>query len=157
MKTQVAVATIQDLDEVLRLNDQLMKKEYRDYDKTLNLNWVYSEVGINYFRGRILNEDGCVFVAKIDSKTVGYICGGIRRKEAFRTVDKMAEIENMFVLEGYRGQGIGTRLVEAFKDWCKEQKVERIMVEAFYLNKRAIRFYKKQLFTERAVELEGDV
>jgi GNAT superfamily N-acetyltransferase len=63
----------------------------------------------------------------------------------------------MFVLEKYRGQGIGTRLFNAFFSWAKKKGAKRKLVMAYAPNSEAISFYKKQGFSDYALTMEGNL
>ena len=56
-------ADIKDLKDILKLNFELFKKEYQEFDKSLNLNWPYRE-GKNYFRNRIIKKMVSIILSK---------------------------------------------------------------------------------------------
>ncbi|NJD08114.1 MAG: GNAT family N-acetyltransferase [Methylococcaceae bacterium] len=58
----------------------------------------------------------------------------------------------MGVLPGYRGRGIGTRLVQACLDQAKTQGLSRIELEARADNTAALRLYEKFGFVREAVK-----
>ena len=49
-------ATIEDLKDIRILYSKLFKKEYREFDKSLDLNWEDREGG-KYFKKRILSKN----------------------------------------------------------------------------------------------------
>jgi len=153
MKIEIRKATIKDLDDVLRLNFELFKKERREYDKLLDMNWTYGE-GKKYFRDRIVKKGGFVAVAEHQDTVIGYLCGGLVKMESYRIQKKHAELENMFIEKKLRGQGLGGKLTQKFLDWCKENKVERVSVSASFSNKEGIGFYEKAGFEGYATVLE---
>lgn len=69
----------------------------------------------------------------------------------------MSELENIFVLEKYRSQGVGGRLHEEFVKWSKAKKVGKMIVMAYAKNKAAIKFYKANNFQEYGVTLETKI
>ena len=150
-------ATIDDLQKIQELNLKLFEKEYKEYDPLLNLNWTFGKEGTEYFKNRILKEDGCVLVALVDNEIVGYLCGGIREAEKYRNLPIVAELENMFVLEKFRSKGIGTQLVNECVKWCKAKNVGKIRVEASAPNKKAIKFYRSNGFKDYTLVLERDL
>jgi len=97
-------------------------------------------------------KKGFVVVAEKNNKIIGYLCGGLM-KISWRNV-KIAELENMFVLPKYQNRGIGTKLVNAFFEWCNKRKCDVVRVGAFHKNKRAIRFYEKFGFEKYELTLE---
>lgn len=154
MKYEIQPATKDDVPRIQAMNYELFKLEQRAHVPSLDPEWVYSEKGVDYFSGRIAGEDGCVLIAVADGKAVGYLCGGLREAVAYRNIEKVAELENMFVYEAHRSKGIGAELVDVFVVWCTEQEVQCIKVNAYASNKKALEFYRKGGFVEYSVTLE---
>lgn len=146
-------ANLKDLNEIVRLNFDLFKKEYKDFDKSLNLEWSNRE-GKEYFKDRVCQKNGFAWVAEDGKKIVGYLCGGICDRKDYRKKAKYAELENMFISNQYRNQGLGGKLARFFIKWCKENKVNYISVTASAQNKQAIEFYRKLGFEDYDLTLE---
>jgi ribosomal protein S18 acetylase RimI-like enzyme len=150
-------ATIKNLKDVQKLNLILFKKEYKEYDKTLNCKWTLSKKGEEYFKNRITESDGCVLVACADEKVVGYLVGSLHDVRPGRILPIFAELENIFILDKYRNMKIGTKLCRSFFKWCKLKNVGRVRVIASAMNSRAIKFYKGNGFEEYDLILETDI
>ncbi len=60
--------------------------------------------------------------------------------------NNFAYIEELYVLEAVRGQGIGRRLVKRAEDWAAERRLKGLMLETQDLNLAACRFYAKTGF-----------
>jgi len=88
-------ANKKDLNDILRLNLILFKKEFKEFDKTLNISWTYSQRGKDYFNKRITSKEGFVAVAINNKEVVGYICCGLHDNRT--RIAKKAELENMMV------------------------------------------------------------
>lgn len=146
------VATIGNLKDIQELNHQLCVKENKEFDLTINEDYPIQKAGEEYFKERI--ENGCALVAEVDNKIVGYLVGGMSEISDYRNVSKIAEAENMYVLEEYRSLGIGGKLFQKFVDWCKTRGVEIIKVVASAKNTKAIEFYKKEGFETYDIVLE---
>jgi RimJ/RimL family protein N-acetyltransferase len=57
---------------------------------------------------------------------------------------KHIRVLGMLVVEGYRGMGIGTKLMEYALRWAREREgVEKVVLGVFSNNKRAFRLYEK--------------
>lgn len=121
-------------------------------DKYMNHNWPHEE-GKEYFSKRITADNSICLVAEIDSEIVGYLAGAVMEVESWRPV-KRTELENMFVKEEFRSQGVGAKLVEEFIKWSKEKGVDRSLVVAYATNEKAIKFYQKTGFDPESVSLE---
>jgi GNAT superfamily N-acetyltransferase len=145
-----------DLATVQHLNKELFEFEHRQGfypDDSFNLNWPYEE-GTKYFEECLSPSPGsAVFIAEAQGKAVGYLCAASSSR-AWRSVNPIAELENMYVDESYRRQGVGSLLVESFKEWAKDNGAARIRVGAFSKNVRALGFYHKCGFRDLEIHLE---
>lgn len=146
-------ANIRDLKDVLRLNFELFKKEYQEFDRSLSLNWTYTE-GKKYFKDRIIKKDGFVEVVENRGKIIGYLCGGISKGLPFRKKARYAELENTLIIKRFRGKGLGAKLTRNFVDWCKGNKIDYITVTASSRNKASINFYRNLGFRDYDLVLE---
>lgn len=158
MEFKIKSAVIENLKRVQELNLMLFEKEYAEFDNTINRKWTFSEDGTKYFKSRITEDDSCLFVAYIDDEIVGYLAGGLLdRRKGYRLQLNSAELENMFVLDKYRGIGIGSKLYQAFFDWSKSKGVKRLRVIASAQNAAGIGFYRKNGFIDYDLILENDL
>lgn len=138
-------ATIEDLQIVQKLNNKLFELEYENFDPALRVGWPYSKKGIEYFT-RMLNDEA-VFIALNNNIIVGYLAGSINFHPSCAT-KTLAEIDNMFIEEEYRKSGIGTLLINEFKNYCSNLGIEEMKVTASAKNTNAINFYKKNGFED---------
>jgi GNAT superfamily N-acetyltransferase len=83
-----------------------------------------------------------VIVGQVWLHTVGKIPNPVAELE------HLAYISNLFVRPSSRG-GTGTRLLEAALDWCRENRIERIVL---WPSRRSVTLYLAHGFTR-----EGDV
>lgn len=150
---KIRKASAEDLKDILRLNLDLFKKEHREYSRSLNLKWTCAE-GKKYFTERIRKGDGFVEVVDVGGRIIGYLCGGISKKNSCWIKAKYAELENMFIESGFRNKGIGAKLARNFINWCKDRNVSYIAVAAFVKNRQGVNFYKKLGFKEYIMTLE---
>ena len=157
MEPTIKLATIEDLEEIQKLSLLQFENELNNFDDTLNREWSLSKDGADYYKKSIENEDGCVFVSVIDGKIIGYLQGEINQVGSNRILPRLAELGYMFVMEKYRSTGVGTKLYQAFVDWCKKKDVKRLRVEASTKNAAAISFYEKNGFVEYDLILETDL
>lgn len=155
MEVKIQPATIKNLRNIQDLNHQLCIKENKEFDPTINPNYPIQKQGKEYFKNKI--KDGCVLIAIVGGKVVGYLVGGISDVEDYRKITKIAEAENMFILKDYRSFGIGKKLLQEFTKWCKSKKVERVKAVVSAQNKRAIEFYHREEFEDYDFVLEKKI
>jgi diamine N-acetyltransferase len=154
---EIRKAKLSDLKDIQELNHLLFEKEYKEFDKLLDLKWTYGADGTNYYKNKLTKPENAGFVAVDEGKIIGYLVGGNTKVENYRKVPKVAELDNMFVLKAYRGKGIGTMLHNAFLKWCEEKKVKILRVQATAQNIKAINFYRKNGFKDYTLILENKI
>lgn len=94
----------------------------------------------------ILNEGSALFVAESEQKLVGFAYAyKLQRFDKRSCSVLLYEIE---VLNTYRHQGIGTKLIENIKNWAKEIDADEIWVLTGKDNNSAQNLYKKTGATE---------
>lgn len=150
-KILIRKATLEDLGNIQNLNNELFKLEFNNFDDTLKVGWPFEEDGKNYFQDMIQNQ--IVFVAEVEGKTVGYLAGSIC-EEVSLLIETFAELDNMYIDENYRRYGIGSLLINEFKKYCREKKIQNIKVTASAKNSRAIQFYMKNGFEDYNISLK---
>jgi ribosomal protein S18 acetylase RimI-like enzyme len=134
-------AELKDFETILQLNKELVLYE-QEYLATTNADWSYTGQGKEYFSKRLVNENSIFHVVEDEGNIVGYVLAFIE-VYPFRIINPICIIENIFVREPYRRQGIGSQLVKLVKDACTEKKVQAIRVTTYTKNDTAVEFYKK--------------
>ncbi len=92
------------------------------------------------------------YIAYSKNTPVGFMV--LSEKEFGYRKSKYIEIRDIGVDPEYRSKGIGKMLIEEAEKWAKEQKATKLFVSAYWGNKRAIDFYKKNGFYESGVEMD---
>ncbi len=106
----------------------------------------------------ILQSDkGCFFVAESGEEVVGFISGApplalwnIREREMFM-------IEELAVREDLRSNGLGSLLIEFFRDYAKKQGYKRIAASSHVARERAHNFYLKNGFAKEEFVFVKDI
>ena len=111
-----------DIDEIIRIADQLRKTEAR-LDKTQNmkddsyLSNVYRKKELKYISSR----KKIFLVGIIDNKIVGYINGYIVENSDVYYKEPVAYLDCLCVDESVRKQGIGKELIDEFTNIVKSR------------------------------------
>ena len=125
------------------------------YEKDLGLNivvpeWGYTEAGekdLDYF----LNQQ-YIYVAEENEQIVGFITAEVLKKKVWYNV-QLGSINNIFVLEEYRGKGIGKALMKTMMNTLQDVGITNIQLEAYSKNSKAIKFYEKLGFEKCNVQM----
>jgi RimJ/RimL family protein N-acetyltransferase len=93
------------------------------------------------FSETIGSDDAQVFVAEADGEVVGELT-------VFRGTSSSPATIGMGVAADWRGQGVGTALMEACVEWARKAGVHKLSLEVFPWNEPAIALYRKFGFVE---------
>jgi len=91
---------------------------------------------------KIREEGGIYAVAEIDGNIAGV---ALLRRGPLGMNRHVAKIR-MWIIPGYRGLGLGNELMDYIIEWAHAHGVEKLSLDVFSNNERAIRLYKKHGF-----------
>ena len=154
MNIQIRKATKDDWQVIQKLNNEVFE-DNAAYDTYLHLRYPFSKEGIDHYKKLVTSPDYCTFIAFVDGLAVGHISGG-PRVITYRNV-KIAEIIEFGVSPKYRSKGIGVKLFEELRAWCKRLGYQTMMVNSYFTNDKAIAFYKRQGLVPIDIDLEMKV
>jgi len=94
-------------------------------------------------------ENDLILVAEVEGRVVGHT-------RAFTTPGTCAHVADlgMALIEGYRNQGLGSRLMDAIIDWAGLKGLRKLTLGVFANNLRAIHVYEKFGFAVEGVLTE---
>lgn len=119
----------------------------------------YREKYFNKTIEDVKKNDGKILLYKDNDKIVGLIIGIINNNETERYAFKAprrGRITELVIDKKYRGKGIGKELLLKMKEYLKSNGCEKIMIAVFGYNESAIRFYKKNGFHIRMIDMIED-
>lgn len=129
--------------------DKLLTKlllDERKYNDSIDENIVIT----NYFN-QIFNDENIILFGYYDKEEiVGYIL--IRKLNQTTCL-----LDGLFVLEEYRNQGIGNKLLQEAIKKCKDLKVKHVDIKVMENNEIAKSIYKKLNFVEYEVKLRKEI
>lgn len=157
MKITIRKAKLNDIKDMQKFMYLLMKEEHENFDPTNKVTWAKSKRCTEYFENRIANPKCLAIIAEYKGKKIGYLSGQINGAFEYRSVTKFGILADMFVLEEYRNLKIGTKLIKEFKKWAKAKGAKRIRVQAFAMNEKGLRFYRRHGFNDFETILEGKI
>ncbi|MGF7087721.1 RimJ/RimL family protein N-acetyltransferase [Kroppenstedtia sanguinis] len=96
---------------------------------------------------QIQDAGGMYAVVKVD----GIIAGTAQLRKGSRGVSDHTATFRTWLIPGYRGMGLGKKLMEYTIDWAQDNNLEKINLDVWSNNERAIRLYRKYGF-----RLEGN-
>jgi ribosomal protein S18 acetylase RimI-like enzyme len=136
------------------LNDEVFVDNHK-YDPDLKTDWAQSETGRKYFTEALNNPETICLIAEEDNKPVGYLVAA--PKDFGYRLSKYLEIENMGVSANFRSKGIGVQLVNKCLELAKKMGYQKVYVNAYFENTKAIAFYEKCGLKKIDISLEKDI
>ena len=132
-KMNVRLATANDKADVLKLFDE--------FSSMMHASDVPSEVGGPMFEEVVSRNDTKLFVVEDDDQLLGlatfYLLPNIRHGW------KRGHIEDFFVTNDARRRGVGTTLLSAIKDFCRQNQIKVIKLDSGNELINAHRFYER--------------
>lgn len=145
-----------DIDDILAMATALVATDAGRYDAAAtNVDWA-SASGLGYCHGVLSSEANVVFLARSGATPIGHLVGRLSGPGSVHPI-RVAELESLFVDGAYRGEGLGSRLVDAFLGWAASKGADRATVTAYAANAGAQRFYERHGFAPRSVILDRDI
>jgi RimJ/RimL family protein N-acetyltransferase len=133
---RVRRATADDFDRILRLFEAVAAERRH----ILTEPPIDGELRRQQFLDGLQSDEAHRFVAEAEGEIIGDLA-------AFRRGTGPATI-GMHVASSWRGQGVGTALMQACLDWAREAAVHKLSLEVFPWNEPAIALYRKFGFVE---------
>lgn len=149
VKLQSRDEVVESLDLIREVANEGLYLMEDDVDQN-RIEWTRDQMDIN-------GKDVLFIVAKVDGKIVGNL--DLVRYGKWPKTDHVRYLD-MAVLDGFRSIGIGNALMDYSIAWAKTKGLEKIILEVFSTNDRAIELYKKFGFVveginKRSVKLSG--
>lgn len=156
MENQITIrrAEMRDLDDILRLTAQLYREEREQYGNDWNLEWVYTK-GREIIGAAIGAADDFVAVAEMDGNAFAFLRGSLYEDDRMLwKTGKGAELWDIFIEEGLRNRGTGQNLIKMFLEWCKQKKVDYVLLNVAARNSQGVKFYEKSGFENSQIIME---
>ncbi len=94
------------------------------------------------------SPEGLVFVALCDHRCIGFVSGHFA--DLVSSVSQpvlMGSIDEFYVLPPYRGQGIGSQLLQRIEREFEDYGVQQVFVEVWDFNQSAVKLYQRLGFS----------
>jgi len=147
----------------LRSNIILLMREFGQYVESIDdiKRTEYKKGGAEYFTDKMIREtqenNGAVFVARIQDKVVGFIGGYVGKQDKDEEMEAVpltpGIVSEFFVTASSRGKHIGEKLLQTLEEDLKNKGCDILRLEVFAPNILAREFYTKHDFTERLITL----
>ncbi len=143
MKIEYRQAKASDLKDFYLLYEDFFKDEIENYENNIaNPEWIKTEAAKQYYNR--LRQEQFFWLAVANGEIIGFCTGTVLEQKPSGIM--IGTLVNIYVDERYRSMGIGAKLVETFKAYCKEYDCNNITVTFMEKNERAEKFYARHGF-----------
>jgi GNAT superfamily N-acetyltransferase len=140
----VRAAVVADIDGLVASGVGLFAEDGAARDRLRNPGWPQAHAAAQHAKN-LADPDMLVLVAECDGEVVGHLSGGFYAASVMWTAPR-AHLISMHVMAPWRGQSVGTRLVERFRAWATDKGAVQLRVTAYTTNEDAVRFYQRHGF-----------
>lgn len=118
--------------------------------------FVLSPAGARNAEDLLSENRQAMFVAEMNGNVIGFAHAAIHDARTVPCLkqQKNVYLEDLIATEAFRGQGIGTKLMDAVKKYGAENGAEFIRLSVFPKNRDGIRFYLRNGFSEAMISME---
>lgn len=122
-------------------------------------NIITNEYREEYFKKtmeEIKKYEGKMFLYKENNEILGLVVGLINNEETKEydfQAPKRGRVSELVVTKKIRSKGIGKQLLDKITQYFKENNCKDILIAVFAYNENAIRFYEKNNYHARLIEM----
>ena len=106
---------------------------------------------------RTIGRLGTIAVACDGDQVIGFVRGVIRLGPDHLGSSKIGFVDHTFVVENYRGQGIGRQLFELLENWFRDNAVKRLELQVLCENKDAITAWSAFGFAPELLQMQKTI
>lgn len=162
MKDQIIIRPYQEQDkqqliQICQVFGEYMQKLDEPYLDMMVVSDNYGELLLARTIEDIRINNGIILVAEKNSQIIGFAACITKllgqEPEDDCKPHKMGRVTELYIDEKYRGQSIGSRLLEHLTEYLMNQSCFKINIEVFAPNQKALKFYQKNGFEIRNYDL----
>ncbi len=141
-----------DANQVMQCIVALQDFEHKLYDKMSDGKSIASQY-LKLLLEDLEDQDGKIFVAEVGGKVVGYVHvhARVKNEEIIEIEHEWAEMQDLAVLEEYRGMGIGKALIKRAEEYARQKGATEMRTEVLALNTAGRRLYSTVGFSEHLI------
>lgn len=121
----------------------------------------FFELSVKETFDNLAKYKGKIYLAEEDEKVVGMVCGVIWEQSEKNKLEigehMLGEVLDLYILDEYRGQGIGSTLLQKIEEYFKENGCDSMWIGVFADNPGARRTYEKFGFREREIGMLKEI
>lgn len=144
---QISITPTRDFRELAKLNEIVQTWHHHNYpDEFKPFDIAAIE---NALEKMLQNDDAFAFIAKLEDRSIGYLLGYIKTRpdSAFQYEKTVLYIDQVAVIEEFRNDGVGQRLLEEANQLARLKQIKEIQADFWSGNQLAEGFFRRNGFS----------
>lgn len=138
-----------DLLTLQQISRETFRETFADSNSPENMSRYLSDnLSIEKLLTELSNKDSSFYLLEYDSNIIGYLKINVGSAQTENKYERSLEIERIYILSSFQGQGTGKILLEQALAVARTMKAEFVWLGVWEHNQRAIGFYRKHGFVE---------
>ncbi len=142
MEIRIRKAKPADIGQIIGNWKSLMEQNMGFNPKAFRHKKNYEEIYRRFLLKQVKGRVSTVFVAEKEGRIIGHIMLEIKLMPPVYEIDREGFVDELFVKEGFRRQGVGTRLLEEGEKWARKKGMRQFSLHANARNSTARKAYK---------------
>jgi ribosomal protein S18 acetylase RimI-like enzyme len=146
-KWRIKVACTSDTTKLARLGKNSFVETYESYNNQKNFQkYLKSNFSIKATREQLEDDQNFFLLAQHEDKYIGYAKLRENNKPFHNKSINAVELERIYVLKDYQGEGVGKNLLDNCLAFAQLRKYPVMWLGVWEKNLDAVKFYQKQGF-----------
>ena len=143
------VASLKDLEAIQKIASDTFRETFEATNTKANLDiYISKSFATNKLQNELQNPNSQFYIATNDNEVAGYLKVNFAPAQTEINDPTSMEIERIYILRKYYGQGLGQLLFQKSLEIARKVKCAYIWLGVWEKNYRALGFYKKNGFVE---------
>lgn len=136
--------TIEDLEQLKSISEKTFVETFeKDNSKENLLEYINKNITLENLREQLLKPDSFFYFITHNNDIAGFLKLNISAAQTENMGENYLEVERIYILKEYKGNGFGKKLIEFSLSKAKELGKNKVWLGVWEHNYPAIKFYEK--------------
>ncbi|WP_264537654.1 GNAT family N-acetyltransferase [Flavobacterium sp. N1736] len=141
--------SLNEIDQLQKIGQQTFHETFSESNSEENMkSYLKEKFSYQKLTEELTDDNSEFYFATLDNEVIGYLKINFGESQTELKDNKSLEIERIYVSKEFHGKKIGQLLYDKAIEIAKEKNTEYVWLGVWENNLRALRFYKKNGFTE---------
>jgi diamine N-acetyltransferase len=146
---EVKSASPDDIDKLQNIGRLTFSETFSPWNSKEDMDkYLREEFSREKLAAELSNKNSRFYFATLGNNIIGYLKLNFGQSQTELQDNDAIEIQRIYVLKEYHGKNVGQILCDKAISIARQENVEYVWLGVWGNNRRAVRFYKKNGFTE---------